>query len=75
MAQIKLLSPDQVNELSDAMVTAGIAYELKGDWRSVFKRQSYKYKVGYANRVYSMLATIHNSKIDPMINAIVKVTL
>lgn len=72
MRQIGLLSPEQVVELESAMVTAGIGHELQGDWRNVFKRFSYKYKVGYAHRVYTMLAGMHSSKIEPLINAIVR---
>lgn len=72
MRQIGLLSEAQVTELSGAMVMAGIGYELQGDWRNVFKRFSYKYKVGYAHRVYAMLSEIHSSKIEPLIKAIMK---
>ena len=73
MAQVRLLSPAQITELSDAMVTAGVGYELKGDWREPFRRLSHRYRVGYAHRVYKMLYTLHDSKIEPLINGVLGV--
>ena len=73
MRQLTLLTEAQIYELRDAMVVAGLAHELKGDWREIFKRKSYKYCAGYVHRVYAMLADMHYSKIELLTNAISKV--
>jgi hypothetical protein len=72
MRQLHLMTPEQVHELADAMVEAGIAHSLKCDWREVFRRKSHKYKLGYPHRVYSMLAKMHYSLIENLTEAIVK---
>jgi hypothetical protein len=73
--QLPLLTKEQLSELHATMVTAGVAYELQGDWRQVFKRMSYKYCAGYVHRVYAMLATMHPSKIERLTQAISEVQI
>ena len=73
MRQLSLLTEAQLHELLDAMVVAGVAYELRGDWREIFKRKSYKYCAGYVHRVYAMLADMHYSKIELLTKAISEV--
>jgi len=74
MHQLNLLTPEQIQELSSCMTEASLSYELKGgeEWRQIFRVKMYKYRLGYANRVYSMLAKMHSSKIDCLARAMSK---
>ncbi len=72
MSQLRLMKPEQVTELADAMTEASIANELGGNWREVFRLKSHKYKVGYAHRVYSMLAKMHPDLIENLSRGIVR---
>lgn len=70
--QMHLMTADQLNELAEAMTTAGIAHAMHGDWRLVFRKLSYKYTVGYLHRVYRMLATMRLHQINLMTEALIK---
>jgi hypothetical protein len=68
--QLDKMSPKQVNELSETMTESALAYELGGNWRLPFMIKKNKYPCGYAHRVYTMLATMHHTKIEYLTRAI-----
>jgi hypothetical protein len=72
--QVALLKPEQVKELADVMVTAGVAFELQGDWRSVFKNYSFKY-IGTPHKLYKTLATLTIAEFERMTTAFMEVEL
>lgn len=55
MGHLHKLAPLQLKKLSDDLVTAGIALELGGDWREVFRLQMKRHKTGYLHMVYREL--------------------
>lgn len=74
MRQLHLLTPSQIQELASCMTEASLSYELKGgeEWRQIFRAKTYKYRLGYANRVYLMLSKMHKTQIDNMAMAMSK---
>ena len=74
MRQLHLLTPEQIQELASCMTEASLSYEFIGgeEWRQIFRLKTYKYRVGYASRVYNMLSKMHSSKIDDLAMAMIK---
>lgn len=66
MRQLYLLTPIQIQELASCMTEASLSYELKGgeEWRQIFRIKKNKYRLGYINRLYSMLFKMHKTQID-----------
>lgn len=58
VTQLHLLTSEQLSELKEALLNAGLAYELGGDWRAVFRSYKHKYQVGYIHRLYRTLETL-----------------
>lgn len=72
MSQLPMLTTEQLIELHESFTNASIANELGASWRVIFQAKAIKYRVGYKNRIYTMLSKMHFSKIELLSSATAK---
>jgi hypothetical protein len=66
------LSADKLKEIQDAITTAGITREFKGDHRVIFKRLRAQ-STGKAKKIYSALAKSSKEEMERMSDALLSV--
>jgi DNA-binding FadR family transcriptional regulator len=67
------LSADKLKEIQDAITTAGITREFKGDHRAIFKRLRSQ-STGKAKKIYSALAKSSKEEMSRMSDALLSVS-
>jgi len=68
-SKLKLLKQSQVCELHDKLVEAGIAFELTGNYKDVFRLAKYR-KVGAERKIYEYLENIPATALPEIINIV-----
>jgi hypothetical protein len=66
------LSADKLKEIQDAITTAGITREFKGDHRAIFKRLRSQ-STGRAKKIYSALSKSSKEEMARMSDALLSV--
>ena len=64
--QISILSTDKLKRVKDTMAEAGIAIEIGGNWKMIFKRAKNR-RTGLERKIYELL---ENSDAETVRNAL-----
>ena len=65
------LSTENLKVLHDDLVNAGVAYEGKGEWKSIFADRQ-KESSGKRKKLYSALRKVEKHEIDSLLNVLVE---